>query len=191
MSIPAGGVFPASAPLVLHCYKHRSQTPLPDDAKTDPANAWYLCDTRAAACDALAAKYPKHVAYKADLTMIDSYSIMPAKAFVSGNFMGRGFGFNLSYETVLRPRSSSGRPPASKGFTMVNMQEMNVSASSVDYSGLAPKLWCQGRSKGLHILIQLELYTTYPGILMQDDATGDVYCYRPRQIIVLVPRTEP
>jgi hypothetical protein len=64
---------------------------------------------------------------------------------------------------------------------------MSAAPSSVNYSKLAKKMWRQAVSGGLRILLQLELYTSYPGILMQDDATGEAYCYRPRQIILLAP----
>lgn len=174
-------------PLSLLAFKHRDLTPLPKDIELPRGNAWYIGDTRAAKYSALADKYPGYTVYQADLTTINEWSIMPAKAFVTGEFLGRKFGFNLEYKTI----SCSGRakrPPCPKGFTMVNMQEINVSPTSLNYASLDKKVWCQGQSDGLRVLIQLELYTTYPGILMQDDATGEVYCYRPCRILVLVPK---
>lgn len=177
---------PAKKPLVLRAYKNRELGQLPADTYLDPGNAWYVCDALCAKDDAISAKYPGYTAYRASLSSVDKYSIMPAKAFIQGEFRGTKFGFNLEYKTVLA-RPPSYTRPSPNGFVMVHMHDMDVAPASVDYSKLDKKLWCQGKGGGLHILIQLELYTSYPGILMQDDATGEAYCYRPRQILVLDP----
>jgi len=172
-----------STRLSFRAYKHREQTPLPADVKLDESSFWYSCETEALVNAALESRYPGSVVYSADLSRVNEFMIMPAKAFVQGSFQGRQFGFCLQYKTIL----FGAAPGAKGGLVYSRISELNVPPSAIDYSGLPAKLWVRAQSGGLHFLVQLEQYTSYPGILMKDDATGEVYCYRPRQFIIRVP----
>jgi hypothetical protein len=173
--------------LVLYAYKHRTQTPYDKKIKLSPARAWFRLITRTIKCNI--SKYPNHIAYRAiDIPVDEESGIMPAKAFICGEFLNRKFGFNLQYTTVLSGSKTSKDPTT--GLILLDVEKTNISPSTINYSSLKKKIWCQGTSDDLHLLIQLELFTSYSGVLMQDDVTGEVYCYRPSQIIMLLPKPD-
>jgi hypothetical protein len=164
--------------------KNRDLLEIPDDYEID--QFWYRCKTTAERYPKLDDKYPGYLVYDAKIPgRMHDELIMPAKAYVSCELMGTVFGFNLAYDTV---KHGASHVPARGGLMRLSMADVNVPPSAVDYSSLPTSLWKQGVGKrGYRVLIQLRLYTSYEGILMKDDGNGDVYCYRPSRILILLP----
>jgi hypothetical protein len=164
--------------------KNRDLVEIPDDYEID--QFWYRCKTTAERYPKLDGKYPGYLVYDAKIPgRMHDELIMPAKAYVSCEFMGATFGFNLAYNTV---KHGAWREVPRGGLMYLSVADMRVPPSAVDYSTLSTSIWKQGTCKtGHRVLIQLQLYTSYKGILMKDDGNGDVYCYRPSRILILLP----
>jgi hypothetical protein len=112
--------------------------------------------------------------------------ICPCKARIIIQYGSGFFAFNLKYETVqVHPQAKR-----ANGFILMDMDKCSKipDECKASIASLPNKIWKQlGSRKDLFIfLLLLEKSTDYPmGILAKDDFTGELYCYRIREIRIL------